>query len=226
MEALPDDNYRIEVFGFDDPARGIVGLRNTDGDLFVPSDPSLPSEVVNFELRLGAFVESIVPQPVVRQEDGSLAQNRDEIVVFFSEDELFIENDEAGNPTERSAENPRFYQLLLTQETVRTTDDVFFNPDSVVYDAATHTARLFFSDDINELTGRDGGGTWRLRIGTAVEADPGSTSVPPELGGVPEQLLVQPSAVTDFQHPGLRVEFQSLSAGESSIGQQLSLIHI
>ena len=225
VEALPDDNYRIEVFGFDDPARGIVGLRNTDGDLFVPSDPSLPSEVVNFELRLGAFVESIVPQPVVRQEDGSLAQNRDEIVVFFSEDELFIENDEAGNPTERSAENPRFYQLLLTQETVRTTDDVFFNPDSVVYDAATHTARLFFSDDINELTGRDGGGTWRLRIGTAVEADPGSTSVPPELGGVPEQLLVQPSAVTDFQHPGLRVEFQSLSAGESSIGQQVRFVN-
>ena len=149
VEALPDDNYRIEIFGFDDPALGIVGLGNLDGDSFMPSDPSRQSEVVDFELRLGALVEAVVPQPVLRVPDGNggseLVQNRDEIVVYFNEDELFIENDANGDPTLRSAENPRFYQLLFTQETVRTTDDLLFFPEEVVYDAATHTARLILS---------------------------------------------------------------------------------
>ena len=229
-ESLPDDSYRIEVFGFDDTNLGVRALRNTDGDVFMPSDPNTRSDIIEFDINLGALVESVVPQPVVRQADGSLVQNRDEIVVYFNEDELFVENDAAGNPTARSAENPRFYQLLLTQETVRTTDDAFFNPESVVYDAATNTARLFFADDINELVGANGGGTWRLRIGTGVEALPGagggsSTVVPPELTRVPDQLNVLPSAVTDFQQPGLRVEFQSRSVGEANGGQQIRFIN-
>jgi hypothetical protein len=32
-EALPDDQYQVEVFGYDDPSKGIVGLRNTLGEL-------------------------------------------------------------------------------------------------------------------------------------------------------------------------------------------------
>ena len=214
-ESLPDDQYRIEVFGFDDTNLGITGLRNSNGEFFIPSDPNSRSEQIDFRLALGALVESVVPQPVIRNADGSLSQNRNEIVVYFNEDPLFVENDDNGNPTNRSAENPRFYQLLLTRETVRTTDDLLFNPDQVVYDEATHTARLIFSDDINDLSGVPlEGGTWRLRIGTAVD-DRVDLILPPQ------QLSVQPTAVTDFQHDGLRVEFILNQVGEQASGRQI-----
>ncbi|MCC9644859.1 pre-peptidase C-terminal domain-containing protein [Rhodopirellula sp. JC740] len=151
-ENLPDDDYQIKLFGYDNPDEGIVGIRNLNGELFVPSTPGERVETINFDLDLGALIESVVPQPVVRNEDGSLTQNRNEVVVYFNEDPLFVENDAAGNPTSRSAENPRFYQLLLTQDTVRTTDDVVYLPSKVVYDEETFTARLFFDTDINELS--------------------------------------------------------------------------
>ncbi|WP_231615288.1 tandem-95 repeat protein [Novipirellula artificiosorum] len=169
-ESLPDDNYRIEVFGYDDAGLGVTGIRNIDGELLQPRTAGQRSEVVNFDLRLGALVEAVVPQPVIRKADGSLEQNRNEIVVYFNEDELFVENDDTGQPTDRSAENPRFYQLLFTQETARTTDDLLYHPEKVVYDPATHTARLFFADDLNDLPGvPTKGGTWRLRVGSAVD---------------------------------------------------------
>ncbi len=95
-ESLPDDDYRIEVFGFDDAGLSIKGLRNAMASLFVPSDPDRRSEVIDFELRLGALIEAVVPQPVVRLTDGSLTQNRNEIVIYFNEDELFVENDQFG----------------------------------------------------------------------------------------------------------------------------------
>ncbi|WP_419194790.1 tandem-95 repeat protein [Novipirellula herctigrandis] len=186
-ESLPDDKYRIEIFGYDDTGLGVTGIRNSTGELLQPRTAGARSDVVNFELRLGALVEAVVPQPVIRvlDEDGStkeLKQNRNEIVVYFNEDELFVENDAAGNPTDRSAENPRFYQLLFTQETARTTDDLLYHPDKVVYDATTNTARLFFADDINELPGVPaGGGSWRLRVGSAVD--------------VREDLIIQPTTV-------------------------------
>ncbi|KAA1257828.1 hypothetical protein LF1_03180 [Rubripirellula obstinata] len=272
-DSLPDDLYRATVFGVDSPSQGIEAIRNVDGESFQPSIAGQGAQSVNFELRLGALIEAVVPQPVVRTEDGSLVQNRNEIVVYFNEDPLFVEDSSAtgtitvgaqqiavtgnlvdgsfddtqinfapsttatrvaatldpatrtitvsyptgittvsaiavaidtladfsasvvagnpnvpfvapaggakvsGSPTARSAENPRFYQLLLTQDTVRTTDDALYFPETVVYDEATHTARLIFADDINNL-GPDadgnagvgiGGGTFRLRIGTAVD---------------------------------------------------------
>ena len=234
VEQLPDDTYRIEVFGFDDAGLGITGLRNTNGELFVPSDPSQRSEIIEFDLKLGALVEAVVPQPVIRQ-DGQLIQNRNEIVVYFNEDPLFVENEVlrngdgtiqrdadgnpvVGGPTERSAEHPRFYQLLFTQETVRTTDDLLFNPDQVVYDPATHTARLIFQGDINALPGvPQGGGTWRLRVGSAVE-DKIDLSLPIE------EVPVVASVVTDFQHEGLRVTFASRAIGESESGLQVRFV--
>ncbi|MGB7347354.1 MAG: peptidase, partial [Pirellulaceae bacterium] len=225
VEALPDDDYRIEVFGYDDDGQGIQGLKNLDDEFFVadPDDPTLRSRVIDFELKLGALVESVVPQPVIRDLDtGELSQNRNEIVVYFNEDPLFVEDDANGNPTPRSAENPRFYQLLFTQETVRTTDDDIHYPTTVVYDAATHTSRLIFADDINNLAGQPGGGTWRLRIGTAVD-DRVDLILPP----INQAVLA--SAVTDFQHPGLRVAFTanpaSFAAGENSGGLQIRFIN-
>lgn len=181
-DALPDDRYRIEVFAFDDPTVGVTALRNTEGEIFQPRQAGAQSETIDFRLALGAQVEAVVPQPVVREADGTLQQRRNEILVYFNEDELFVENDANGNPTPRSAENPRFYQLLLTQDTVSTADDTLYHPDRVIYDPATHTARLIFATDINELaevtlpSGEQlrgvpiGGGTFRLRIGSAVDS--------------------------------------------------------
>ncbi|WP_345683058.1 tandem-95 repeat protein [Novipirellula caenicola] len=214
-ESLPDDDYRVEVFGYDDPGLGISGLRNIENEFLVPRTAGQRSEVINFSLRLGALIEAVVPQPVVRLADGSLQQNRNEIVVYFNEDPLFVENDDNGNPTERSAENPRFYQLLLTDETARTTDDLLFHPDSVEYDATTHTARLFFSGDINDLPGVPlGGGTFRLRIGSAVDNRV-------DLIIQPTDVAVAPVAVRDFGVQGLRVSFVSKSIGEAASGRNV-----
>ncbi len=177
-ENLPDDHYRIDVFAFDDPGQRIVALRNLAGEALVPRVAATRGEQIDFQLQLGALVEAVVPQPVVRLADGSLDQRRDEILLYFNQDQLFIENDPAtGLPTERSAEHPRFYQLLLTQDTVSTMDDTLYHPERVIYDSTTHTARLIFETDINQLPGRDGkpgvsigGGTFRLRVGSAVDA--------------------------------------------------------
>ncbi|WP_145101591.1 tandem-95 repeat protein [Rosistilla carotiformis] len=170
--ALPDDDYRIEVFGFDDPALGIVGLRSisaTDPDtLLIPSQEGARKEVVDFRLDLGAQVQAVVPQPVVRLADGSLNQRRNEIVVYFNDDDLFVENLANGQPTDRSAENPRFYTLIFTQDSVSNRDDIEIAPSRVVYNPAADTATLVFDSDLSDLVGGDGGiGTFRLRVGTA-----------------------------------------------------------
>ncbi|OUX51604.1 MAG: hypothetical protein CBE43_02735, partial [Rhodopirellula sp. TMED283] len=221
-EALVDDLYKVEVVGFDDPSAGTVGLRNTRGELLQTDDPQQRVDVTRFDLRLGALVESVVPQPVIRLADGTLRQNRDEILVHFNDDPLFVENDEAGNPTLRSAENPRFYQLLLTQETVRTSDDALYQPEQVVYDEATNTARLIFATDLNELLDDDdsnagvglAGGTFRLRIGTAVN-ERVDLIIPLD------ERSVAPLVTTDFGIQGLLVTFQSVAVGESNSGRMV-----
>lgn len=217
-DSLPDDRYRINVFGFDAPTRGIVGLRNLQGELLVARDGVGDVEHVDFELRLGARIEAVVPQPVVRLSDRTLEQRRDEILVYFNDDELFVENDPAtGLPTERSAEHPRFYQLLLTEETVRTTDDAFYQPERVIYDAATNTARLIFADDINQLPGVSlGGGTFRLRIGTAVDQAQDLIIKPTELEVVP-RVSSNLGAAAD-----LEVEFVSKVFGEAVGNRKVS----
>src|SRR5207253_2415976 len=106
--------YRIEIFGFDDPVRGIVGLRNVGssgapGNLFVPSLTGTRQNTVDFRLDLGSQVTAVVPQPVVRGAGGQLIQQRDTVVVYFDADKLLVENDAFGLPTARSAENPAFY---------------------------------------------------------------------------------------------------------------------
>ncbi len=329
-ETLPDDKYKLEVFGFDDDGLGITGLRNQNGELFQPRATGQRAQVTEFNLKLGALIESIVPQPVVRLADGSLVQNRNEIVVYFNEDPLFVEDDAAsgtvdigneqitvtgelderafddtqilfrpstsaaaaaavhdpvartitvtypngtsfrgiataingladfdasvtagnpnavfvapptanysvkGNPTLRSAENPRFYQLLLTQDTVQTTDDSLYYPDEVIYDSVSHTARLFFNfnadgspvTDINQL-GPDadgnpgvqiGGGTFRLRIGTAV--DERMDIILP-----PVQRAVAPSVTSDFGIDDFAITFTSIPVGESASGRQVRFVN-
>lgn len=155
-ENLPDDKYRIEIFGYDDPDRGIIGLRNVDGILLQPRVPGTDRDVIDFRLELGAQIVSVVPQPVVKS--GSVwTQQRDKIEVYFNEDM-------SGSAT---VTNPIFYQLFLTQSTIRNTDDLQFNPTSVTYDAATRKATLTFSGNLDQLAGAASkGGAYRLRIGT------------------------------------------------------------
>ncbi|MFU7560472.1 S8 family serine peptidase [Roseiconus sp. JC912] len=223
-DALPDDKYRIDVFGFDAPNRSdgpIVGLQNLQGEFLTARDGVGDSEHVTFELRLGARVEAVVPQPVVRLSDRSLEQRRNEILVYFNDDELFVENDPTtGLPTDRSAENPRFYQLLLTQETVRTTDDVLFQPDRVVYDANANVARLIFADDLNALPGVPlSGGTFRLRVGTAVDRIEDLVVTPTELNVVPR---VSSNLGIDSD---LEVNFVSKVFGESGGSRKVRFVN-
>ena len=170
-EALPDDRYRIDVL-----ASGANALSNTRGEVF--NDGKDVS--VHFELDLGARVTSVVPQPITRNQFGQLTQARNQVHVYFNNDNL--------DPA--SAQNPNFYQLVLTQDTVRNSDDIVFTPTSVEYNANTDLAVLTFASDLEQLP--VGGtqsvleGTFRLRIGTdeavpgmpvtlAVNSDPGSS---------------------------------------------------
>ena len=169
-EALSDDFYRIEVFGFDDVSSNVVGLRNviagqTKGQLFTPKKND--RDTIEFRLDLGSQVTGVVPQPVVRNANNSISQLRDTIVVYFDNDKLLVENDLLGNPTARSAENPDFYQLIYTSDTIRNTDDVVYKPRLVQYNASNNSATLTFNQDIDNL--RPAGATrsaFRLRVGT------------------------------------------------------------
>ena len=123
-----------------------VGLATREVNPLQPRATGQRIDTTRFNLKLGALIEAVIPQPVIRQPDGTLRQNRDEIVVYFNEDPMFVENDESGNPTIRSVEHPRFYQLFLTQDCTKY-DDAIYQPEQVVYDSATHTARLIFAAD-------------------------------------------------------------------------------
>jgi len=66
-ETLPDDVYRLEVFGVDYANLGIQALRNTQGEAFTPHQAGQDRDAIDFELDLGAQIVSVVPQPVTRK---------------------------------------------------------------------------------------------------------------------------------------------------------------
>ncbi len=104
----------------------------------------------------------------------SLDGKRDQIRVYFNEDDLFPTPVTTGqltpNPT---VVDPAFYQLILTNDTVQPNDDVVFSASSISYDPALNLATLTFAQPIDQLAGA---GTYRLRIGgrdsVANQADP------------------------------------------------------
>ncbi|MGM0486523.1 MAG: choice-of-anchor L domain-containing protein [Planctomycetota bacterium] len=153
---LPDDIYMVEVLG-----GGPTPLTNTDGEAFEDGG----SFQMTFNLDLGAQIEAVVPQPVTRDADGNLDQQRDVIHVYFNNDDL--------DPV--TAETPDFYRLIYTGETVNNADDEVILPDSVEYNADTDMAVLTFSDPIEELVTA---GTYRLRIGTDEPLPEAPTEVP------------------------------------------------
>ena len=173
-QPLPDDEYRIHIDGTSADA-----LRDVGGEVFNGGEDFTR----DFELDLGAQILAIVPQPVERNGDGTLTQHRDQIVVYFNDDDL--------DPT--SAVNPEFYQLFFTNDTATNADDQRFVPDGavpVVYDAVRNTATLTFSTEIDKLPvdpttgGPVGYGTFRLRIGTD-EAQP---AAPIRIGAHPDSV--------------------------------------
>ncbi|MBI2477197.1 MAG: hypothetical protein HYV60_00645, partial [Planctomycetia bacterium] len=259
-DTLPDDLYRIDVYG-DHP---LLALRSTNrgctynvngqifagcavGDLTEDGvDNGLDVPPIFFELDLAPQIRSVVPQPVTRSPSGALVQARNQLVVYFDDDDLFapdvvftgpnfrdgdtvtlnnglgtiqafeFDSDSSlvnaaarrvafsvtatpsqmalaladainnvpgfgtnavatagrvtltGNATATlstgitgvsrgldsfvtSAENPNFYKLFFTRETVENTDDDVFVPASVQYDPATDSAVLTFATPLEEL---------------------------------------------------------------------------
>lgn len=169
-EALPDDKYRIEILG-----QGTRILRDVSG---LPFNGGASLSVA-FELDLGAQIESIVPQPVTRS-GGQLVQNRNQIDVYFNNDDLisatnivsvngqtlnslrtlrnplFFQNGDnivfaSGTGGNTSAINPNFYQLFFTGDSLRNTDDVRILPNSIRYFPDADRVTLGFSRNLDEL---------------------------------------------------------------------------
>lgn len=169
-ETLPDDDYRVDVFATDDAANGIAALRNSFGEAFNPTGGDLDFHRVEFSLKLGAKVEAIVPQPIIRLPSGALQQARNQIDVYFNEEIAAAD-----------ATNPAFYQLIFTNDTADNTDGITQNgveqpfPTTVsyTYDAASgiSKATLTYSADLDQLPGLPPGTkSFRLRIGAAAES--------------------------------------------------------
>ncbi len=148
-EPLPQDTYQIEIFG-----SGPLALRNVDGEAFSDGDDF----GVQFELNNAPQVAAVVPTPVRRQADGSLAPELNVVEVYFDE-------------AMANATNPALYELLYTRDSVSNLDDVSVRPTSVNYDSATRVARLTFATALSRVrdpldTTKFLGGAIRLRIGT------------------------------------------------------------
>ncbi len=176
---LVDDLYEVRIVGSGDNP-----LKNIDGEVF--NDGS--DLVGQFELDLGAQVVAIVPQPVTRGPSGALVQDaaaRNQIDVYFNR------NDPLNVAT---AQDTRFYQLIRTQGTETTSDDIRFNPTSVSYNSATGKAILRFAD--GHLTTP---GLYRLRIG---DNDPlAFAPVTPSLGSAGSSFATAANFGTIFLDP-------------------------
>jgi hypothetical protein len=131
-ETLPDDFYLIDILG-----SGPFALRSTSG---LPFNGGI-NQSVRFDLDLGTTVQAVVPQPVVRASNGTLTQLRNQIYVYFNNDDL--------NPIE--AIKPEYYQLVHTRNTVSGQDDLVFRPSSVSYDATLNRASLTFNRNLDAL---------------------------------------------------------------------------
>ena len=155
-ETLDDDLYSINITS---------ALQNTIGESFDPAAPANAAIPLEFELDLGTKVSAVVPQPITRV-GGVLSQRLDQVEVYFDDTEL--------DPA--LVGDTAYYKLILTQDTVTNTDDMFIEPMMAEYQAGNAKVVLTFADDLHNLAG--GAGTFRLRVGTN-EPDPSSTPLVP-----------------------------------------------
>ena len=160
-ETLPDDSYLIDILG-----TGPFALRNINGLAFNNG----VNQSIRFDLDLGTTIQSVVPQPVVRASNGSLSQLRNQIHVFFNDDDL--------DPIE--AVKPIYYELVYTGNSANAAGVRPINPVSVSYDAALNRASLVFNRNIDALFVDSNAvalpiAALRLRVGN--EQNPAGTSV-------------------------------------------------
>ncbi len=120
----------------------------------VPGDPSKLRDVIGFELELGGKVVAVVPQPI---DNGVSRPN--EIDVYFDDLDLF----RGGS----SVDTKSFYQLINTQGTVTTEDDVVIPVVSATRVDADRKVTLSFASDLGSYV--SGGSTLRLRIGDSTD---------------------------------------------------------
>ncbi len=173
-EDLPDDFYRITIIG-----AGVNALTNV-GDDMEPPEPFNDGidKQIHFRLDLGPVVTAVVPMPITRS-GGTLFESPNTIEVYFNHDDLDLS----------SAQNPAFYQLIVTQGTADPGDDVITLPLSAEYDPDFSQSTsgtplggrvvLTFGQPLSDL----GTGTFRLRIGTDESPLPSPTVidiVPPQ----------------------------------------------
>lgn len=155
-EPLPDDRYQVTIVG-----EGSQALQSVDGDPFNNGN----NFGLEFNLDLGPRVLAVVPEPTRRQPNGSLSPEVGVIEVHFNNDTLDPE----------LAEDPRFYQLYFTRNTVSGNDDVLVLPTGVTYSSVTNIATLQFAqplartpDPLNQASFLTGAA--RLRVGQIAEA--------------------------------------------------------
>ncbi len=130
-EALPDDQYLIDIFG-----TGPFALRNTAGFAFNGG----VSSSVRFDLDLGPSIQAVVPQPVVTT-NGTKQQLRNVIYVYFNGDKL----------SSVEAVKPIYYQLIHTNDTLYGGDDVAIRPVAVNYDASLNRVALTFDRNLDAI---------------------------------------------------------------------------
>ena len=152
-EPLPDDIYQIEILG-----AGPVALLNAEGERFQDGENLSTS----FSINLGPQVVAVVPEPVRRNSNGGLSPQTGTIEVHFNNDDL----------APALAENPAFYQLVFTDDTVRNTDDVVITPVTVDYNNITNIATLDFQRPLSRIQDPSSPnefltGAARLRVGAS-----------------------------------------------------------
>jgi hypothetical protein len=151
--------YRISI-----PGQGPLALKDMDGTPFGQAESDDEEGLdfsVEFEVELAPVVKAVVPQPIVHGGDGA-EQLRDSVFVYFNDDDLDSE----------SVQNPEFYRLIYTNDTVETSDDISVVPTSVNYSPEVDLVHLQFAGDLDSLV--PGGGLFRLRVGdgTVVKSSP------------------------------------------------------
>ena len=164
-EPLVDDVYRIEALSVDLPSENRVAIRNLNGDPLRPRRSGTDRDAIFLRLNLGAQIDSVVPQPVVRDSSGNWVQQRRFIDVYFNGDKLHDSDiTTTGAATDPTVVDPDFYQLILTNDTVTPNDDEVIFPDSVRYDFADNKVQLVFARNLDAYAG--GSGTFRLKVGS------------------------------------------------------------
>ncbi len=151
-ENLQDGFFQLSVTSELTSVFGVPFLPNFPEP--VAGDPSLVREVVSFEVELGGKVVAVVPQPV----DAS-GPRPDQIDVYFDDIDLFRGGSTVGDPA--------FYQLVDTQNTVTTEDDVIAPAPLVSVDAANRKVTLTFDASLDTYV--DDADSLRLRVGDSTD---------------------------------------------------------